>query len=137
MKTTAKLEKPKALGTLIDDLNGIREKRRLIAEQEKVLEAEYKELEENLLARLDAEGMDKATGKTATISVSTNVVANIVDWDKACAYIKRTNNFQLLQRRISDPAFRELMELKGLKELPGLEAFSKKRLNLRALGAKA
>ena len=121
-----------SLGSLIDKLNALREKRRVIAEQDKILEGDYKALEEVLLGRLDAEGMAKATGKTATISVTTNVVANIVDFDKVCAYVSRTKNWQLFQRRISDPAFRELLEMKG-KEIPGLEAFSKKRLNLRAL----
>ncbi|WP_018609534.1 hypothetical protein [Uliginosibacterium gangwonense] len=122
----------KPLGTLIDDLNKIREKRRVLAEQDKKLEDDYKDLEAQIDARMVSEGMEKATGKTATVSFSTVVVANIVDWDAVCKYTKRTGNFQLFQRRISDPAFRELLETKKAA-IPGLEAFEKRKLNLRAL----
>ena len=124
----------KPLGTLIDELNKIREKKRALEEQVKVQEAAYKELEEILLGRLAAEGMDKATGKTATISVSTSTSFSInpVDDAKFFAWMARTKNFQIMQRRISDPAAREILELKK-GAIPGLDSFPKTRLNLRAL----
>ena len=122
----------KPLGTLIDDLNAIRETKRGLEEKVKEQESRYKELEEALMGRLEAEGMDKASGKKATISISTNTSFNIKDDTKFFAWMARTKNFQLMQRRISDPAAREVLEMKR-GEIPGLEAFSKKRLNLRAL----
>lgn len=122
----------KPLGTLIDELNKIREAKRALEEKVKEQEDAYKELEERLMARLEAEGTDKATGKTATASVSTSVSFSIKDDTKFFAWMSRTKNYHLMQRRISDPAAREVMEMKR-SEIPGLEAFSKKRLNLRAL----
>lgn len=122
----------KPLGTLIDELNKIREAKRVLEEKVKEQEDAYKELEERLMARLEAEGTDKATGKTATASVSTSVSFSIKDDTKFFAWMSRTKNYHLMQRRISDPAAREVMEMKR-SEIPGLEAFSKKRLNLRAL----
>lgn len=122
----------KPLGALIDELNKIRETKRALEEKVKEQEDAYKELEERLMARLEAEGTDKATGKTATASVSTSVSFSIKDDTKFFAWMSRTKNYHLMQRRISDPAAREVMEMKR-SEIPGLEAFSKKRLNLRAL----
>ena len=122
------------LGSLIDKLNKIRETKRGLEEKIKEQEAAYKELEEQLMGRLEAEGMDKATGKTATISVSSSISFSIKPEDDAkfFAWMARTKNFQIMQRRISDPAAREILSLKR-GEIPGLESFTKKRLNLRSL----
>jgi hypothetical protein len=120
------------LGALIDSINEVRESRRILAAQDKELEATYKDLEEKIKARLDAEGMDKATGKKATASLTTVTVATIKDWDAVCKWVKKTGHFQLFQRRISDPAYREILELKKAG-VPGLDAFDKINLNLRAL----
>ena len=120
------------LGTLIDTLADVREERRQIAVRDKELEEQVASLTEQIKARLHAEGMDKATGKKATASLSKVVVGNITDWDEECKYVKKTGFFQLFQRRISDPAFREILDLKK-KPIPGLEAFEKENLNLRAL----
>lgn len=120
------------LGALIDSINDVRESRRLLAAQDKELEATYKDLEEKIKARLAAEGMDKGTGKKATASLTTVTVATIKDWDAVCKWVKKTGHFQLFQRRISDPAYREILELKKAG-VPGLDAFDKINLNLRAL----
>jgi hypothetical protein len=118
------------LGQLIDQLDTIRERKRKLAEQIKVLEGEYSELEDQVKARLTEEGMDKATGKKATASLSQVVVATVKDWDALCAYVKKTGHFHLFQRRVSDPAFRELV---AKKPVPGLEPFTKTNLNLTHL----
>lgn len=128
------MDAPKTpLGTLIDKLAGLREKKRKLAEQEKLIDAEFAELEETLKQRLLGEGMDKATGKKATISIKEEVVANIVDWEALTAYVKKTGHFHLFQRRVSNPAFRELAALNKSKGVPGLQPFTKLNLNLTAL----
>lgn len=126
-----KVTKVEPLGKLIDKLDLLREKKREAAEKLKACETEYDALSQTLLERLQTEGMDKATGKKATISVSKTVVANIVDFDALAKYVKRTGFFHLFQRRISDPAFRELYESKGV--VPGLEPFTKVKLNHSSL----
>jgi hypothetical protein len=126
-----KVTKVEPLGKLIDKLDLLREKKREAAEKLKACETEYDALSQTLLERLQTEGMDKATGKKATISVSKTIVANIVDFDALAKYVKRTGFFHLFQRRISDPAFRELYESKGV--VPGLEPFTKVKLNHSSL----
>ena len=123
------------LGQQIDKLVAIREEQRALAEKEKALNQQYSELETTILTRLQDEGMNKATGKKATASVRCNVVANVKDWDSFHAFIKKTGFFHLLHRRVSDAAFRELLEQKGEKamEKVGVIPFSKVTLSLTAL----
>jgi hypothetical protein len=119
------------IGSRIDALNQLREDKRALEEKIKVIEGSYHELEEALMEDLKTQGMDKATGKKATVSISSTVVGNLVDDKAFFAYVKKTGYFHLLQRRLSDPAIRELLESKG--SIPGVEPFVKKRLNLRTL----
>ena len=124
--------KAPTVGSLIDKMEALREKRRVIAEQDKTLAAQYAELEVTLMARLDADGTQKASSKKATVSISEVVVAN-VDWDLAWPLIAK--NPQLIQRRASDPAFRELFEQQGEKFMAkyGMTPFVKRKLNLRSI----
>lgn len=120
---------PSKLGELIDDMFEVRERKRRLDDEAAKCEAEYKELEERLMERMEAESTDKAAGKKASASITSGVVANVTDWTKLEAFVKKTGNFQLFQRRISDPAFRELMEKKGA--VPGVQPFTKRKCNLR------
>ena len=129
------VEKVIPLGKLIDKLNDARDAKRKHAEQEKILNAAYTEIEAQILERLAAEGMNKGTGTKATASISKVVVANVEDWDKFHAFVKKTGFFHLLQRRVSDPSFRELLEMKGAAAMAkaGVVPFVKTNLNLTAL----
>ena len=82
-------------------------------------------------ATSEAEGTDKGAGKLASASISSVVVGNLDDADKFFAYVKKTGYFHLMQRRLSDPAIRELLASKG--SIPGVTPFTKVRLNLRVL----
>jgi uncharacterized protein (DUF1786 family) len=125
------MAKTPTLGSLIDQLDRIRNERREISERDKVLKQEYDAVELQVLEVLDAQGLDKATGNKATVSISRVIVATIDDFDALTKYIKRSGNFQLFQRRISDPSFREILATKGV--VPGLSPFEKVNLNLRSL----
>lgn len=143
----------RSLGSLIDELDEIRAKRRDIAEQDKALSASYMAIETEIKERLGAEGMAKATGRRATVSLNSVIIANVTDWNAVYALIKKTGSFHLLQRRVSDPAFRELYELELNKlsrkrgfdpekldpatVLPGFVPFTKVNLNLTSLKAAA
>ena len=118
------------IGSMTDELVKLREKKRSLESQVAEIEAEYAAIEQSLMDRLAEENLDKGTGKLGTVSISESTVGNVTDWDAVHAFIKKTGNFQLFQRRLSDPAFRELLELG--KKVPGIETFTKKRLNLRA-----
>lgn len=122
-----------SIGSLIDSLATLRDQRREVDKKSKELAAAYAELEAQVMARLDSEDATKASGRKATASISETVVATVVDWELAWKLIRKQP--QLMQRRISDAAFRELFEHKGKKFMAkyGLTPFVKRSLNLRVL----
>jgi hypothetical protein len=117
------------IGPKIDAMWALREKKRALEDQVKVIEDQLRMVEEELIADLDAQHVDKMTGKMATVSISEVQVGNCTDWDAFYTYVKKTGYFHLFQRRLSDPAVREIFEQKG--KLPGVELFTKRKLNLR------
>jgi hypothetical protein len=119
------------LGSTIDAAWALREEKRVAEAAVKVIEAKIEALEEALFERMDKEETTKSQGKHAAVSITTAVVANVQDWDTFHAYIKKSGHFHLLQKRCSDPAYRELLDLG--KKVPGVEPFSKRRINLRSL----
>ncbi len=123
--------KPATTGATIDQLWAAREEKRRIEAQLKEVEASISTIEAALMERLDAEGMAKATGTKASVSISTSTVADVQDWDAFWTYVARNKYFHLIQRRVSDPAYRELLE--AGKKVTGVAPFTKRKLNLRSL----
>lgn len=123
------------VGANIDAMWALREQKRKLEAEIKVVAEKLEVFEEGLMAKLEAEGMAKATGTAATVSISESIVATVEGgdegWKLFYAYIKKTGYFHLLHKRISDEPYREL--LRAGKKIPGLQPFTKKRLNLRAL----
>lgn len=130
---TNRLLGEQSIGGMTDKLIALRDTKRDLETKIKAIEAESEVITEALMEKAEREGIDKGTGKTGTFSITANTVANVVDWDALNAYIKKTGHFHLYQRRVSDPAYRELLE--AGKKVPGVDPFTKKRLNLRALSA--
>lgn len=118
-------------GADIDALFELREKKRKLEAAIKDIEGQAALIEERLMENMAQDGIDKMTGRTASVSITTSVVANVEDWDVFLAWLYKTKNGHLLQRRVSDPAWREMIEIKG--KVPGTQPFTKKRLNLRAV----
>lgn len=119
-----------ANGTAVDQLIKLREKKRDLEASVKSLEGQIEDMQSQLLEQMEASGTDKLSGKLGTASISTSVVANVEDWDALYPYIAKNKLWHLLQRRVSDPAYRELLD--AGKKVPGVQPFNKKRLNLRA-----
>lgn len=119
------------IGGLIDAMFDTRERKRALEEQVKLIESEYAGLEAALMARLATEQTDKGSGQRASASITKTVTGNIVEFEDLCKFIKRTGYFHLFQRRLSDPAYRELLD--AGKTVPGVEKFVKSRVNLRVL----
>ena len=122
---------PASTGAIIDQLWACREEKRRLAELDKEVSNKIKEIEESLIGRLDAEGMTKATGGKASVSVTTSVVADVQDWDELWVFLIKKKLTHLLQKRVSEPAYRELLE-KGIK-VPGVVPFNKRSLTLRTV----
>lgn len=118
-----------SLGLQIDALFKMREKLRAIQQEEKEQMDLISAAEVVLMETMKHEGVEKSTGKLATVFISSTVTGNVVDWDAFWAYVYKNKFGHLLQKRISDPAIRELFETKG--KVPGVEPFTKEKLNIR------
>ena len=133
MATVTALKTPKKVttGSLIDDMSALRDQRRIIAKQDEELKAKYNEIETKLLERLDAEGMLKGTGRLASAGIGVSTQFDVVDWDAFMAYLIKSKQGHLVQRRVSAPAVLELYTAKGV--VPGLAPFTKRVITLRNL----
>lgn len=127
--------KPVTVGSSIDKLWQLREEKRaadaIVAKIEEAIKAQ----EEVVFESLDAQGLKKGDGAKASVSIGESVIASVTDWDALWTYIAKTKNFQLVQKRVSDLAWRELMGLSKGKGVPGTESFTKKKLTLRSLSS--
>lgn len=134
------------VGSLIDAMWEKREKKRKLEAEVKLLDDDMLALEEALTERMNKEGMAKATGKNASVSFTSSISANPQGeegWALLYAFIAKKKYWHLLQRRVSDTAYREVLallngggkleELTIKNQVPGTLPFTKKRLNLRAL----
>lgn len=119
------------IGVKIDQLHALREQKRALEEQIKQLSEQMNELENQLIDQMDKEGVTKASGRAATVSIITSVKPSVEDWDAFYAYIHRHKYYHLLERRPSVTGCRELLETKG--KIPGVIPFTQRKLNIRSI----
>jgi TolA-binding protein len=100
------------------------------------LEATRSELEEAIMEELNDANLSLVrtnktdeSGKRITVSVNTETVANVDDWAEFEEYVYQNRALYLLQRRPSNPSYREELAAKG--KIPGVEPFTKQRLSLK------
>lgn len=123
--------KPATTGAIIDQLWAAREEKRRLEQEAKEVGSKIEDIETDLMERLGKEGLEKATGSKASVSISSVVTADVQDWDAFHTFIGKNKFWHLLQRRASDPGVRELWDAN--KKVPGVLPFTKKKLNLRSL----
>lgn len=121
------------IGEEIDQLWKLREEIRELEDEVKEKKAVLDAKSEAMLGRLREEGMDLARGTRATVSVKETVVPQVENWDEYYRFIRRNNAFYLLERRAAAAPFRELLESRKGKPVPGVVPFTKRTLNLRTV----
>ncbi len=123
---------PETVGGLIDELFLLREQRRKLAETDKDLRDQYSELEARLIAALDLQQTSMARGRSATATLAEEDYASVTDWTTVYDYIRQTESWFLLHKRISNASWKELTELNG-EPVPGTQAFRKRSIALRRI----
>lgn len=119
-----------ALGGSIDNLFALKEKKKNLTAALADVDALIAEAELDLVHQLDDSGQTKAGSARGSVSIREEVVPTVEDWDKVWAYIGRNKAFHLIQRRMSNPAWREALE-QG-KKIPGIKPFKKRSLSVTA-----
>jgi len=116
------------IGQQIDALYMTRQKRL-------ELQSEVEELKEieagcriTILDVLQHNGMAKATGLLATVSIKKSIEPITANWEQIHEFIRQENRFDLIQKRLSAPAWRGLLEAGIL--VPGTEKVEVQDLSL-------
>lgn len=98
------------LGQAIDNLYAARAARLAKAKEVKDLQVLETIAKAQVLQMLNATGLAKASGMTATASITTEDIPFIKDWEAVHEYIKINDRFDLLQKRIGVVAWRDLFK---------------------------
>ena len=107
------------LGEMIDTLYAKRQERLLVAKEVDRMKAEETAMRAQIMEELDNQGTVKASGSMATCGLTSSVEPVVNDWDEVHEFIKTMDRFDLVQKRISAPAWRELLDSGVL--VPGTE----------------
>ena len=117
------------LADLANDRDVLRERKRELEAEVKLLDQALAANELAIIERLDEMGVNKFAVGKLSFSISENTVGNVEDWDQVHAYIRDNNAFHLVQRRLANAAYKELLDMG--EELPGVVPFNKRSLNFR------
>lgn len=119
------------LGALIEERLAIKaaydELNRATKEKKRELDA----VEFRLLEALDALGTETARAHGHTVAVNESVKGNIADYDEFIEFVRDNDAWFLLERRISNPAFREMLAERDGEDIPGLTAFNRRTVSVR------
>jgi hypothetical protein len=108
---TKKLKLPKSLGACADLYHDTREKR--LAEDKKVKEIKADEtaIANHIIDNLEKSNEGGAVGKRFKALVKTETGYTVEDWDKFYAHIKKTGEFDLLNRALNQAAIKARVEM--------------------------
>ena len=120
----------KGIGAKVNKLQEIREKIREQEAKTNELKKSYTALSDEVMDEMEENGLDQVRGTKATLSLKKTDVANVLDWEKVYNYIHRHKAYHLMFRRIADAAFREELELRGKRGIPGIEVFTRRSCGL-------
>ena len=120
---------PSLIGSKIDKLFQIREKKQQLQDQIKELNAEFETIEKDLVSTLEAQGLDKARGNLATASIAPMIVPTVKDKEEMAKWAYENDRFDILQARISRGPAVELYTEENFI-VPGTDVFTKTKLSI-------
>ena len=119
------------INELIEERSEVKTSMEALNSDLKSLQAKKDDLDYQLMTKLDEQGLARTANEKASVSINTSTVPDVVDWDALYAHITFTEDFSLLQRRVSSTAYKELLKLG--EDIPGLQPREVKRINFRTL----
>lgn len=129
--TETKFKFPEALGACADRLYEIRQQRLALQKDIDALAAEETALKEHLIATLPKSDASGIAGKLCRVAIVTKAVPQVEDWDVLYKHIKRTGQFDLMQRRLVDAAVKERWDVG--KKVPGVGYYTVVSVSLNKL----
>lgn len=101
-----------------------------LLEQEKKLKQVQNALEAEIAADMERQGLTQTGNDVCTISLKTEVVPTVEDWDALWEHIFDTRQTELLQKRMSATAYRELLAMAQV--VPGVRSTELTKVNYRS-----
>lgn len=123
-----KFKFPKALGACADRVYTLRQQRLEAQKAVDLIEAEEKALKEHIINTLPKSETTGVAGKLARVTVVKKDVPQVKDWDAFYKHVKKTGDFDLLQRSLTKTAVEARWE--AGKKIPGVEAFKAVSLSI-------
>jgi len=118
------------INKLLDELSDVRGQVKSLQEQERELKRRQSDIEFSLVSQLEDQGVDRVGNNVCTVSIKKEIVPTVEDWDQVHQHIIDTKQFELLQKRMSSVAFRELLTM-GMN-VPGVKPTELTRINFRS-----
>lgn len=122
---------PKTIGECADLLYEVKLKRLAKQKEAEHLEAHEKALQDHIIEQLPKSNASGVAGKTARVSVYTDEIPQVEDWDAFYKFVKKNNAFELMQRRLATKSVAERLEAK--QKIPGVKIFIAKKVSLNKL----
>jgi hypothetical protein len=116
------------IGERIDELHALREDIRKLTKTLSELKEQFNTKEFELMHAMQQVGLDQAKSDRTTVSLKTETVGTIEDWDQFQTYVKDNDAMYLLHRRLSNTAYRELLLTEG--EVPGVKETELTKLSM-------
>tara|TARA_R100001509_G_scaffold69114_1_gene38349 strand:- start:33 stop:407 length:375 start_codon:yes stop_codon:yes gene_type:complete len=115
---------------LLKDLYNERELLKELQSKEKAIKQVINELETRIIVNLENQGVDRIGNDVCTVSIKKEIVPTVEDWDSVHQHIIDTGQFELMQKRMSATAYRELQQMG--QEVPGVVPTELTRMNFRS-----
>lgn len=113
---------PKKIGECADLLYKTQQSRYVLQKEVTALEDQEKLIKAYLIDTLPKTESSGVAGKMARVTITTKVVPQVTDWDALYKHIKKSGEFELMQRRLSEGAVKERWE--NDKSVPGVGTFT-------------
>ncbi|NOY61010.1 MAG: hypothetical protein GXO75_19035 [Calditrichaeota bacterium] len=111
------------LGEKIDRLYRLREERLRLQRQADEVKKQENVVKDELLELMQIEGITKAAGEIASISIGIDIYPRVVEKQKFYRWAVENNRFDLLQSSVNKAPIKEMVELEN--ELPpGVEVYT-------------
>lgn len=110
---------PKTLGNAADAYRTTQQQRLQLKRLVDQVHSEELQLQENVVNLMRAAKVETCSGKIGKVSLSTEYVGNAKDWKKIFAYLVKTKQWDIIQRRLNNGALRLRWD-KGVN-IPGIE----------------
>ena len=101
---------PKKLGSTVDTLFKLRARRLELDREVKELKAQESQITDLLIGQISEQELTGVKGKLATGSIHPVVVPTVEDWTEVENFVYDKRMIHLFQRRLSNPAYIELLE---------------------------